>query len=157
MRMSIGEFPPAADPAFFNVADVMTREVVSVRADNGVDTVAELLLDRGFSGVPVVDRDNRLLGMLSKTDLVRESAEEYAREEEEGSALPHGVHLIKARTVREVMSPGAQTVKASARLAEAAAIMAAGHFHRLPVVDDNGKLVGLITSFDIVRWVAEFS
>ena len=76
MRMSHDlEAPPYA--AIYLVDDVMTRSVVSVRADTGMDSVAELMLDRAISGVPVVDKAGRLLGMVSKTDVVRESAESY--------------------------------------------------------------------------------
>ena len=58
-------------PALCTVDEVMVRDVIAVRPDTSLQTAAELMLEHSISGMPVVDEDGQLVGMLSKTDLVR--------------------------------------------------------------------------------------
>ncbi|QRK04626.1 CBS domain-containing protein [Archangium violaceum] len=138
-------------PALSTVDEVMAREVISVRPDTSLQTAAELMLELVISGMPVVDEKGQLLGMLSKTDLVRH------RLDEDGEArvtLPSGQHVLEGTTVEDVMTRQVLTVPEGASLAEAAKIMVNAGVHRVPVVNATGALVGLVTTSDIVRWVA---
>jgi CBS domain-containing protein len=110
----------------------MTREVITVLPGVPLKEAARLLLDRGISGLPVVDAAGDVLGVLSETDLLRT--------ETDGGA----------RVVGEAMSTPVQTIEASRPLAEAARRMLLEHVNRLPVVED-GKLVGIVTRADLVR------
>lgn len=113
--------------------DVMTPVVTCVTPDLSLDSLTELLLERGISGVPVVDEEGRPIGVVSKTDLVGRVATD--------------------RTVLDVMMPVAFSLHDTDTLERAAQLMAAEHVHRIPLVDDQGRVSGILTSFDLARWV----
>ena len=139
------------------VSDIMAREVVSVPPDASVREVASLMLERRISGVPVVDAEGKVLGVVSEGDLIRRpeietdlagrswlsifvSDEERARE----FVKSHG------RRAREVMTQPAVCVAPETPLDEAVRVMERHHIKRLPVIE-QGKLVGLMTRADLVR------
>lgn len=139
---------PASRPC--TVEEVMTRNVVSVPADMPLQAVADVLLDCGISGAPVVDDAGRVLGLVSKTDLVRWQMDE----DDQGLPPFAGPFVEDATTAEDVMTKGIVVVQAGASLSEAAGVMARAGVHRVPVVDAAGMVVGLVTSMDFVRWVA---
>ena len=120
------------------VAHLLGSEVVCVRENVRIDFVAALLLEKGISGVPVVDAEGRPHGILSKTDLVR-----------------HGLEPMARTTVAEIMTPMSIHIPLSTPIARAAALMSTEGVHRLPVLADDGKIVGIVTPLDIVRWLAQ--
>ena len=97
--------------------------------------LASCLLDGGYSGLPVVDTEGRPVGVVSKTDLLR-----------------HGV--TPDGRVKDVMTSMSFTLEDDQSVSKAAAIMAYEGIHRLPVVDANGKVVGLLSSLDVLHWLA---
>jgi CBS domain-containing protein len=113
---------------------VMSGGLVCVSPDLPVESLVTLLVDRGFSGVPVVDSAGKPIGVVSKSDLL------------EGT---------RSGTVQDIMMPIAFTLPESASLSHAAALMAYENIHRVPVIAADGAVVGIVTSMDIVRWVAE--
>lgn len=143
--------PLQAAPALSTVEEVMSREVIAVRPDTSLQMAAELMLEHGISGMPVVDEEGQLVGMLSKTDLVRHQLHE---DEVPVENLPSGQHLLEDTTVEDVMTPQVLAVWEGASLVDAAKIMVNAGVHRVPVVSRQGVLAGLITTTDIVRWVA---
>ena len=124
-----------------SVQAIMTRDVVCVTPDMSLAAVTALLVDRGYGGVPVVDDDGAPMGIVSKTDLVRAVHEVEADERED-------------RTVRDVMMPIAFSLTEQATVATVAAMMSCESVHRIPVVDDAGRVVGIVSSLDLVRCVA---
>lgn len=141
------------------VRDIMTRAVVCVTPDLSIDDVAELFLARNISGAPVVGKDGRPVGIVSKTDLVRERQEGLDGIEVEPAPLADlgpGFHETRRarQTAGDVMMPLAFTLHESASVAKASALMTEEGIHRLPIVDDDGKVVGILSSLDLVRWVA---
>jgi CBS domain-containing protein len=138
-------------PALCTVDEVMVREVIAVHPDTSLQTAAELMLEHTISGMPVVDDEGRLVGMLSKTDLVRHR---LAEEEEATVTLPSGQHVLDGSTVGDVMTRQVLTVPKGVSLAEAAKIMVNAGVHRVPVVTPSGALAGQVSTSDIVRWVA---
>lgn len=151
------------------VADLMTREVLCVSQDLPLDRLAALFEERGIGGVPVVDDAGRPVGFVSKTDLVKEHGQsavslkhaEPLRVRTEGSYVqelpPSHLDLLARTPVEEIMTRDLVTVPSTARVGEAAAQMVRADVDRLPVVAENGELVGVVTARDIVRWVAERS
>ncbi|MFT3843048.1 MAG: CBS domain-containing protein [Myxococcaceae bacterium] len=123
------------------VSEVMTTEVTCVAPDLPAKALAELLIQKRFSGVPVVDREGKPIGMVSKTDLLREAHETYAWK------CPTG-------TVAEVMTESAFGLPESSSLAHAAALMAYERVHRVPILSADGKVVGIVTPIDLARWLA---
>jgi CBS domain-containing protein len=125
------------------VMDLMAPDPVSVRADASLSQVAETLADYDLSGLPVIDRDGAIVGVISQTDIVRLRA---------GSMPTSGWHGL---LVRDLMTHPAITVAASASLKDAARLMTDHRIHRLVVVgDSNATPIGVISESDIVREVA---
>jgi CBS domain-containing protein len=122
------------------VKDVMTRRVICVAKDQYLSAAAGLFLEKGISGAPVVDEKGRCVGMLSAIDYVRRA--HALRTEPDGDAT--------AERVGEEMSSGVRSVQPEQTLLTAARIMCEKHVHRLPVLNLEGKPVGLITSMDVV-------
>jgi CBS domain-containing protein len=138
-------------PDLCTVDEVMTRRVVSVRPDTSVETLAALMLERNISGLPVVDAHGQLVGMVSKTDVVRA---QNSSNEDPMSPLPYGLHAVSGATVSDLMSPHVLAVPEGSPLSETARLMVEAGVHRLPVVTHKGALCGMVSTSDIVRWVA---
>ena len=117
----------------------MERLVLWVLADQTVAEAAALFADESIGGAPVCDPKGRVVGMLTKTDV----AECVAAHETE-------------RLVEEVMNPEVISVSASDRLERAIAVMAFEGVHRLIVLDDAHRLVGIVTAMDVMRELAGF-
>ena len=125
------------------VESLMTGSPVVVSEDDAVAEVAELLAALEISGLPVVDSDDRLIGVVSQTDLVRLR----------GSTIPwSGWHGLM---VRDLMTTPAKTIDGSSSLAAAARQMTAEHVHRLIVVDSRKTPIGVLSESDIVREIAD--
>lgn len=136
-----------------NVRDVMSAHVAAVGGDATLKQVAELMVDRGVSGIPVVDAEHRVLGVVSEADIVIKAA---SHPERAGIFwrlfAPEGLDMrrLQATTAAEAMSAPAVTVQADQSVAEAARIMVDAGVKRLPVVAE-GKLAGIVSRADIVR------
>ncbi|MCZ7417742.1 MULTISPECIES: CBS domain-containing protein [unclassified Streptomyces] len=140
------------DTSPHTVSDVMTRTVVAVSPDAPFKEVAQTLRQWGISAMPVLAGDGRVVGVISEADLLfkeefRDSDtsafERYRRLEE----------LAKAGglVARDLMSSPAVSVFASATLAQAARTMAVRHVKRLPVVDGEGRLAGIVSRADLLK------
>ncbi|HEX6139295.1 MAG TPA: CBS domain-containing protein [Candidatus Limnocylindria bacterium] len=139
-----------------NVRDVMTSEVLTVNPETPMKEVARLLAEHGVSGVPVVDDDGAVLGIISEADFVlRESGLGSERptilDEVFGDA--GAVRAESARmhavTAGAAMSSPAITIGADRSIREAAVAMARNAVNRLPVVDKN-RMVGIVSRADLV-------
>lgn len=138
------------------VQDVMTTDVATTDPDTLLKEAARELVRRRISGMPVVDSDLQVLGVVSEADIL---AKEGSEPRGGGGFLQWlvdpGDPWITARfdavTVGEAMSTPAQTITPDRPLAEAATIMLDEGVNRLPVVDTDGKLVGLVSRGDLVR------
>jgi CBS domain-containing protein len=147
-----------------NVADVMTRDPITVNPDTPLTDVIRILADRRISGVPVVEKSGNLVGVVSEMDLMwRESGvtpppyimlldsviylENPIRYEQE-------LHKALGQTAGEVMTRNPVTIAPEKSLRDAAQLMHERSIHRLPVLDGSGKLVGILTRGDIVRTMA---
>ena len=139
------------------VRDVMARSVVTVDRATPLKDVAGLLVDRRISGVPVLDSDGSVVGVVSEADLlVKEQGPEAIRHRRMarifGDSSESRAQLAKlaAVTAGEAMTAPAVTIESGRPISEAAALMTARKVNRLPVVDD-GRLVGIVTRADLVR------
>jgi CBS domain-containing protein len=114
--------------------DVMSRPVVSVTADMPARAALVLLLEHGFAALPVVV-EGRVAGMVSQSDLL--------------SAGMNGYDVGAA--VGDVMAMPAVTMPMTATTTELASTMLAGGLRSLPIVDDEGRLVGMVGRIDLLR------
>jgi len=135
------------------VSEVMTKDVVTVSTRTPLKDVARLLIARGISGLPVVDEDGSVLGVVSEADIL---AKERSRANER-SLLDHlleadGIdNKHDARDAADAMTSPAVLIRPDRPVAEAAALMLDRSVNRLPVVDKHARLVGIVTRADLVR------
>jgi len=127
------------------VADSMQTEVRAVTSDTPVSEVVVSLADAQVTGLPVVDARNRVIGVVSSTDLINAQAEARSAEERQ--------ILLEQTPVRDIMTPKPLMIEATAEVKEAARHMLYAEVRRL-FVEENGVLVGVISQTDIVRAVA---
>lgn len=136
------------------VKDVMTKSVITVGPRTSLKDVARMMVKRRVSGMPVVDDDGSVLGVVSEGDiLVKERGRPGM-----GSLLDqllevNGHEAVKhdARDAADAMTSPPVTIRPERPVAEAAALMLDRCVNRLPVVDHHGKLVGIVTRADLVR------
>jgi CBS domain-containing protein len=135
------------------VRDVMTSPVETVGTETGFKAIAERLRTRAISAVPVVDAAGRVVGVVSQADLL---LKEERAELEEHQTFLEGARQRRARTraaagtAGELMSCPAATIRADAPVAEAARMMRRCGVKRLPVVDDEGRAVGIVSRGDLL-------
>ncbi|MER3416035.1 MAG: hypothetical protein C4297_07490 [Gemmataceae bacterium] len=141
-------------------AELMTANPVSIGAEATVRDAAALLTDREIGAAPVIDEAGRPIGVVSRTDIVRWSREHTVhcppadvREAMDIERHNEGFHVEvpETTTVREIMTPTVVSVPEDASAQEVVAKMLALKVHRVFVVDQVGVLVGVISSFDILR------
>jgi CBS-domain-containing membrane protein len=130
------------------VHEVMTREPTTVSADTTLKRTAEILTRRQISALPVLDVQQRICGVVSEADLIRHTFAPDPR-----AHLRHGPQTARsrARVVRDVMTSHAITVHESTDLAELADLMTSYNLKSVPVIDDEGRLVGVVSRSDLVR------
>lgn len=136
--------------------ELMTREVAFVKTHTPVAEVAEIMGRRGVSGVPVLDDQDRVVGVISEKDFLRAMGVKDSQNfmtlvavclRTKGCvALP-----VKNRTAAELMSSPAVTVPPEAKAGELAALFFSRHINRAPVTDATGRLLGIVTRGDLVR------
>ena len=137
-----------------HVDQLMSREVVTVTPETSLKEVAELLARHRISGLPVCDRDGRLLGVVSEADILWK---ELGLAPGNGGVIDLVLNTIDrehervaARTAGEAMTSPAYTIAPTATVSQAAIAMTDHHINRLPVVSD-GALVGIVARSDLVR------
>ncbi|MFF3744279.1 CBS domain-containing protein [Streptomyces kronopolitis] len=118
------------------VGSVMTDEVVSARRGTPADDIARWLAEFDISGLPVVDAEDRVIGVVSATDLRRHRS----------ATATDGTFTADA-----VMSAPARTVRADDSVVRAARLMSTSGIERLPVVDEEARLVGMVTRRDVLQ------
>ncbi len=145
-------------------ADIMQPNVVTIKEDASVRELAELLSKKKISGAPVVDDQNRLVGIVSEGDLVLQDADIH---------FPHYIELlgnivylesvkkyedrlrkVAAASVSEIMTTDVISVQKDTSVHEVATLMTDKKVNRLPVLDGN-ILVGIVTRADLVRAVSK--
>jgi CBS domain-containing protein len=175
------------------VKDIMRKDVVTVSPDTTARHLAKLLADEEITGVPVLDANDALVGVVSSTDLVRLAADESGidvrtvglersvdpvldpdRDDEDAEeADPFGFFLpedspatgqrmleqwpdseFDSVLVRDIMTPVSFTVEPETSVPELCEFLMRGRIHRAVVVED-ARLVGIVTSADVLRAVAE--
>lgn len=135
------------------VADVMTRPVLTARAATPVKELAQIMVEHHISALPVLDEDDQLIGVVSEADVILKQAHQIPRRPHwwEPATQRTAVRRAAGDTARELMSAQPVTVGPRAGLAQAARLMSDHAVKRLPVVDDQGGLVGVISRGDLLK------
>ena len=136
------------------VSDVMTADVAAVPEDATFQEIVNLIETRGISGLPVVDGTRRVVGVVSEADLMAKI--EYSGSGErhtlfEGRRRRAAIDKAAGTAAYEVMTKPAVTVLPGTPVVTAARLMDSARVKRLPVVDEKGHLVGIVTGHDLVK------
>jgi CBS domain-containing protein len=146
------------------VADIMTPHPITVKPETPLKEAIQIIAEKRVSGLPVIDDHGKLVGVISETDLMwqetgvtppayimlldsviyLQNPGEYERD----------LHKALGQTVGEVMTTNPITTKADKSVKEAAQTLHEKKINRLPVLDTQGKVIGILTRGDIIRAMA---
>lgn len=135
------------------VKNVMSTDVATVREDTPFKDVVRALAQRDVSAVPVIDRENHVLGVVSEADLlIKQGTQEieFTRSLANWWRSRRDIRRTAATTATQLMTKPAITVPDNTTVAGAARLMTQHNVKRLPVVDTDGKLVGIVSRKDVL-------
>lgn len=138
------------------ISEVMTAPVVAVDRLTPYQEIARLLIKHQISGLPVVLVDQRVAGVISEADLVtaRDKDAWRARTGTTAAQRWHGLQRHAVILAGELMTAPAVTIHADETVATAARMMTAYRVSRLPVVDKDGTLIGIVSQGDLLEALA---
>jgi len=142
------------------VSEIMTTEVITVGPETKVTEATKILLDRRINGLPVVDADNTLMGIICQSDIIVQQKKwpvptvftllDGIIPLNSISHLEKEVKKMSATTVEDAMTKDPTTTSPDAEIEEVAELMVNKNYHTIPVVED-GKLVGIVGKEDILK------
>jgi CBS domain-containing protein len=134
----------------------MTRKVISVGPDTDLIQTARLMSNAGISGVPVTGDDLKIMGVISEKDFLR-----HLGDGESGSFMSVIAHCLSSqgcvalpihgKTAKEIMTAPAITARPYHSIAELSRLLKDRNINRLPIVDDDARLMGIVSRGDIVN------
>ena len=152
------------------VKELMTTDVIAFKPDNKIPHVAKTFRTKRISGAPVIDDQKKVIGVISEADIMKLTAaipfpdidplnpfpvfsmSSYMKKVKK---IPDDIDTIFDGYVKDVMSKNPVTISPDDSISDAARIMRKNDFNRIPVVDAEGKLVGLIAREDIIAVFAK--
>jgi CBS domain-containing protein len=133
------------------VKDVMSTHVVAVRKTASFKDMATRLREHRVSAFPVLDEDNKVVGVVSEADLLTKEALEFSATGRVSGMLHHREQAkAAATTAADLMTKPPVTVGPDEFVSHAARLMYARKVKRLPVVDDDGRLIGIVSRADVL-------
>jgi CBS domain-containing protein len=146
--------------AMLKVKDIMTKDVITVPPDMKITQAAKLLLEKKINGVPVMDAEGKLVGILCQSDLITQQKNfpipslftllDGFIPLRSMSQVQKEIQKITANTVLQAMTPNPKTIHPEMKIEDAASIMVEKKFHTLPVMDGT-KLVGILGKEDLLK------
>lgn len=137
--------------------DIMTKKVVAIDKDSTVGDLAKLLIKNKISGVPVVDEKNIIVGMITEADIILKESSlplplsfSFSFMDKYETYMKDTKEYLKTK-VEDIMTGEVKTVREDTPLARVVNIMINNKINRVPVVDKNNKLVGIITRANIIE------
>lgn len=141
--------------------DIMSKNVITVTKDTSIEELSKILLKNKISGVPVVDDEGRLIGIATEADLIVKDADlHFPRYFELLGSIIYLESLEKFKNnlrkylgtkVEDIMTSKVITTKPDSKINEVANMMIRKKINRIPVIDDDKKVIGIITRADIVK------
>ncbi len=142
------------------VKEIMTREVLTVTPDTEITRATKLLIDNRINGLPVVDEEGKIKGILCQSDLIAQQKKlplpsfftflDGFIPMTSMKQLEKQIQKVSATTVANAMTPNPVTVDPETSINNVAALMVDKNYHTIPVVE-GGKLVGIVGKEDILR------
>jgi CBS domain-containing protein len=147
------------------VKDVMTRDVLAVRPDTHVTAVARLFREHAISGMPVVDSEGIVVGLITELDLVARHARPHFPSYfgfldsiiylESPRRYHESMRHILATTAGELMTAPVRTVDPDMNVQDLATLMVERNVNPVPVLDDQGHLVGIVSHTDLLKMIEQ--
>jgi len=149
------------------IKDIMTTQVLSVKDTDTLDMVADLFIKYDYDGLPVIDKDNTLIGIITAYDMVVQSSgmhlptvlnimEQISVNQQDRKVLEEHFEKLRKVQAKEIMNSDPLTAKADANVQDVAKEFAQHHkVNPIIVVDDSNKLVGVVSRYDIIRFFNE--
>ena len=157
-----------AQSIIWKASDVMNTEVISIKVGTMLDEVVKNLAGKHIGGLPVVDENMRVVGVITEKDLVEYASQVHVISfmDSSGWISPHtttkervkvqqGFELLKITPVEKIMSRKVVTVTPDTSASEIARLMKKKKVNRIPVVDYEGKLCGIIARDDLISFLAD--
>ena len=129
-----------------NVTEFMAKNLIAFSPETDIRQAIKVMVKNKISGAPVVDSNDKLIGILSEKDCLRPIVDAYYNQ------LPGGSGKVK-----DYMSSNVKSIESTKRLIDAAYEFVNSSYKRFPVIDHTGKLLGQISRSDALRVVSEFS
>ena len=141
--------------------DIMTTDVIVAKKDDSIASVANLLIQEKIGGLPVVDSENRVVGIISETDILKK--EKYIEPPQfinilqgiifldDHKQIEQDIKRVAAYKVEDLMSTNIVKVNEDDSFDDIANIMIRKSINRVPVVDKENTLKGIICRYDIIR------
>ena len=150
-----------------SVQDAMQKDVITLRRVDKIEEAAKILREKKISGAPVVDEDNKMIGIVSEGDIMRllefhspnlnlilpsplDLIELPIRMKAEYDEISAGLKKASLVLTQEIMTKKVVTIAPEKSISDAAELMDSHNVKRLPVIDEKGDLVGIITRGDII-------
>jgi CBS-domain-containing membrane protein len=130
------------------VADVMTRNVVTLSSQQSMLDVARKFVEHDVVAAPVIDESGRCVGFFSAADFLRRELK--LRQQADAGSETAAAAAASAAPVSRFMSGTVQSLLPGEPLVKAARMMCEQHLHRVPIVNDDGRVVGIVSTMDIV-------
>ncbi|WP_461091080.1 CBS domain-containing protein [Spirosoma gilvum] len=131
------------------VSNIMTRTVFTVNLNDDLHQVIDLINHHKIRHVPVVDA-NEIVGMISKTDVNRLTFSSLFEGQEDADEA-----VLQILSIDQVMTHKPRTIPVGMTIREVAEVFAEEEFHALPVVDEENKLVGIVTTTDLIKYLLD--
>jgi len=141
--------------------DIMNKPVITINKDASIDELSSLLLKGKISGVPVLDQEGNMVGIVTEGDIIVQDTDLHFPRYfklldsiiylESLSKFKENLRKHLATRVEDIMTREVKTVNETTPINEIANLMTQRNINRVPVVDDNKKLVGIITRADIIK------
>ena len=143
--------------------DIMTKKVITISKDATLAELAKLLIKNKISGVPIVDEKEELVGIVTEADLIIKESNlpfplsfSFAFLESYESYTKSTKEYLETR-VEEVMSTNVKTAREDMPISKVVNIMINNNINRLPILNNGGKLTGIITRADIIKSIIKKS
>ena len=151
-----------------NASDIMTKKVISAKYNDSLKKAIEILAENKISGLPVVNDDGMVIGMITESDIVKFFGKLHVvaaisssawlnpyTDVNNKNAVEKGVEVLDTTHVYDVMKKSVITVNANDSGMKVISLIGKKNINRVPVVDENNMLVGIIARSDIIRYLAD--
>ncbi len=141
--------------------DIMSTDLITVNKDTDIGILSKIFIDKKINSLPVVDHEGKLIGIVSETDLVYQDASLHIPTVftifdsifylQSSKHFKDDLKKITSSKVKDIMTDKVISIKEDDSIYDIATIITEKKFYSIPVVDDNNKLKGIVSRFDIIK------